>query len=272
MKKYFVLLFVLLITISAIIMGNRDSSTPSTSSGAGDNFVLVRGGTFRMGSANGDDDEKPVHSVTVSSFYISKYEVTQAEYEAVMEKNPSNTSHGIGDNSPVNQVSWNEAVEFCNKLSLKEELTPVYSGSGNNISMNVNANGYRLPTEAEWEYAARGGNSSLGYTYSGSNTIGNVAWYSSNSGKKVNPVGGKQANELGLYDMTGNVWEWCWDWYGNYSSGSQTDPTGKSSGSGRVDRGGSWYLNASYSRSAHRNNLPPSFRNRNIGFRLVRRP
>ncbi|MCK5153733.1 MAG: formylglycine-generating enzyme family protein [Spirochaetales bacterium] len=248
-------------------MGSRDSS----GSGPEDGFVLVRGGTFQMGSAD-ISNAKPVHSVTVSSFYMSKYEVTQGEYKAVMGSNPSDSGKGIGDKYPVNKVNWNEAVEYCNKLSRKEGLTPVYSGSGNNISMNINANGYRLPTEAEWEYAARGGNSSRGYTYSGSNTIGSVAWYKDNSGSKSHPVGQKQANEIGLYDMSGNVWEWCWDWYGSYSSGRQTDPTGKSSGSSRVFRGGSWGAGASGCRSADRGYYYPSDRGYFLGFRLVRRP
>ena len=130
---------------------------------------------------------------------------------------------------PVICVSWYDAVDYCNWLSRKDGLLPAYSRGGNSIQCNFSANGYRLPTEAEWEYAATGGSSSRGYTYSGSNTIGNVAWYSGNSGLKPHPVGGKQANELGLYDMSGNVWEWCWDWYGDYPSRSQTDPTGVSS-------------------------------------------
>lgn len=138
---------------TVIAMGNRESI--SSSGGPRDGFVLVRGGTFQMGSTSGREDEKPVHSVTVSSFYMSKYEVTQAEYKAVMGKNPSDTRYGIGDNYPVNNVSWYEAVEYCNKLSRKEGLTPVYSGSGDNIKLNINASGYRLPTEAEWEFAAR---------------------------------------------------------------------------------------------------------------------
>ncbi len=282
---------------STVAMGNRDSSSGS---GPEDDFVLVRGGTFQMGF-NEKDSAKPVHSVTVSSFYMSKYEVTQKEYEAVMGKNPSSTSYGIGDNYPVDKVSWYDAIEYCNKLSKKEGLTPVYtiiknridpnnSSSSDNlkwtVSSNINANGYRLPTEAEWEYAARGGN---GYTYAGSNTIGSVAWYWKNSGDntlsgdwdwdrvkenngKSHPVGGKQANELGLYDMTGNAYEWCWDWYGSYSSSRQTDPVGKSSGWGRVFRGGSWGDSASRCHSAHRYYSTPGSRTIGVGFRLVRHP
>jgi formylglycine-generating enzyme required for sulfatase activity len=233
-------------------------------------MVHVQGGTFQMGTTGGVSDEKPVHRVTLSDFYIGKYEVTQGEYKALMGKSPSDSSKGIGDNYPVNKVNWNEAVEYCNALSLKEGLTPVYSGSGNNVSCNFNANGYRLPTEAEWEYAARGGNSSRNYTYAGSNSLGNVGWYSENSGSKNHPVGQKQPNELGLYDMTGNVWEWCWDWYGSYSSGSQSDPEGTSAGTGRVGRGGCWLNIARFSRTARRSSSDPTSRNTYLGFRVVR--
>ncbi len=210
-------------------------------------MVLVEGGTFSMGSKSGNYDEKPVHSVTVSSFYMSKNEVTFEQYdefcEATGRVKPYDYGWGRGT-MPVINVSWYDAVEFCNWLSEQEGLTPVYSGSGDNISCNFDANGYRLPTEAEWEYAARGGNKSRGYKYSGSDNIDDVAWYIDNSGIKTHPVGQKKANELGLYDMSGNVYEWCWDWYGYYSSSSQTDPEGPSSGSYRVGRGGSWTGNA----------------------------
>ncbi|NUM72516.1 MAG: formylglycine-generating enzyme family protein, partial [Ignavibacteriaceae bacterium] len=152
----------------------------------------------------------------------------------------------------------------------KDGLQKVCSGSGDNITMNMNANGYRLPTEAEWEYAARGGSQSKGYTYSGSSNAGDIAWYDNNSGSKTHPVGQKQPNELGIYDMSGNVWEWCWDWYGDYSSESQTNPKGPSSGGGRVYRGGSWYFYAGRLRPAYRNYNYPDYRNNSLGFRLLR--
>jgi formylglycine-generating enzyme required for sulfatase activity len=232
------------------------------------NMAQVEGGTFQMGSTNGYDDQKPVHTVTVKSFYMGKYEVTQKEWTAVMGNNPSNFK---GDNLPVETVSWNEAVEYCNKLSLKEGLVPAYRGSENNITCDFSATGYRLPTEAEWEYAAKGGNKDyISYEYSGGNSIDSVAWHGGNSGNRTHPVGTKQANSLGLYDMSGNVWEWCWDWYGSYSGGSQADPRGASSGAGRVGRGGGWYDGAAYVRSADRSSTAPSYRDSDFGFRLVR--
>lgn len=230
-------------------------------------FVKVEGGTFMMGSNDGGSDEQPVHQVSVSSFYIGKYEVTQKEWLEVMGSNPSNFK---GDDLPVEQVSWYDAVDYCNKRSVKEGFTPCYSGSGTSISCNWNANGYRLPTEAEWEFAARGGTKSKGYTYSGSNDIGSVAWYDNNSGRNTHSVGRKSPNELGIYDMSGNVWEWCWDWYGTYSGTSQNNPTGSTSGSCRVLRGGSWNYYGGLCRVADRYGNGPVLRNYNLGLRVLR--
>ena len=217
------------------------------------NMVYVSGGTFTMGgtSEQGSDaksDEKPTHSVTLSSYYICKYEVTQALWRAVMGSNPSLDK---GDNLPVECVSWDDCQTFINRLN---------SYTGRN---------FRLPTEAEWEFAARGGNYSRHYKYSGSNYIGDVAWYDNNSGNRTHPVGSKQPNELGLYDMSGNVYEWCSDWYGSYSSYSQNDPTGPNSGSERVLRGGSWIFIARYCRSSIRSNYTPGYSNGYLGLRLV---
>jgi formylglycine-generating enzyme required for sulfatase activity len=231
-------------------------------------MVRVEGGTFQMGSTDGDSDEKPVHSVTVKSFYMGKYEVTQKEWVEIMGTNPS---YFKGDNLPVETVTWHEVIEYCNKRSLKEGLTPAYRGSGDSITCNFSASGYRLPTEAEWEYAAKGGDKDyLTLTYAGSNNVDAVGWYTDNSGGRTHPVGTKQPNSLGLYDMSGNVWEWCWDWKGDYPASARTDPTGPASGSYRVLRGGSWYNYARNLRSAFRNFDTPSYRHGDYGFRLVR--
>ena len=217
----------------------------------GVSFVMkrVEGGTFQMGSNDSEayGDEQPVHSVALSGYYMGETEVTQALWKAVMGSNPSNFK---GDNLPVAHVNWNDCQDFIRKLN---QLT----------GMN-----FRLPTEAEWEFAARGGNQSNGYTYAGSNNIGSVVWYDDNSGSKSHAVKGKSPNELGLYDMSGNVWEWCSDWYGDYGSGSQTDPIGPSSGSYRVLRGGGWNYYARGCRVSYRCRGDPGYRGDHIGFRL----
>ncbi|MCA0386885.1 MAG: bifunctional serine/threonine-protein kinase/formylglycine-generating enzyme family protein [Bacteroidetes bacterium] len=230
-------------------------------------MIVVEGGVFQMGSNDGQSDEKPVHFVTVGSFQIGKYEVTQELWESVMGSNPSNFK---GKRKPVEQASWYDAVQFCNKLSETEGLQKAYAGSGENIICDFNANGYRLPTEAEWEYAARGGNKSKGYTYIGSNNADEVAWYRDNTGRETHTVGGKQPNELGINDMSGNVGEWCWDWYSKYTSSSQTNPKGANSGSGRVSRGGSWCYEPEYCRVACRFFSAPMYGGTFIGFRLAR--
>ena len=232
---------------------------PAAGSGTGD-FVLkvkgvaypmvfVEGGTFKMGSDDSEAyrDEKPVHNVTLSSYCIGKYEVTQELWEAVMGSNPS---HFKGSRKPVEQVSWEDCQEFIRKLN------------------NLTGKSFKLPTEAQWEYAARGGKKSREYKYSGSNTIGDVAWYDGNSGNKTHDVGTKTSNELGLYDMTGNVWEWCSDWYGRYGSSSQTNPTGPSRGSDRVCRGGSWFYDAVNCRVSIRLINTRDNRNSDLGLRL----
>jgi len=238
------------------------------------NMVFVPGGTFTMGNiwSGGDSDEKPAHKVELDSFYIGKYEVTQKQYETVMGnvKNwPSN--FGVGDSYPAYYVSWIEAVEFCNKLSEIEGLTSCYAIDGIEVRCDFNANGYRLPTEAEWEYAARGGGRT-DRKWSGTNStnsMGNYAWYNSNSDFLINSVGAKKPNDLGIYDMSGNVWEWCWDWYGGYSSSEQTNPSGSSSGTVRVRRGGSYYISSNACRTANRSYDNPSDREF-LGFRVVR--
>ena len=239
-------------------------------------LIEVKGGSFQMGSTASDaeSNESPVHQVTLSDFAISKYEITFEQYDEYCDDTGVSKSSDRGwgrGTRPVIYVTWYDAAKFCNWLSGKDGLTPAYSISGTTVSWDDTANGWRLPTEAEWEYAARGGNASKGYLYAGSDNADEVGWYSSNSGRSTHPVGGKAPNELGLYDMSGNVWEWCWDWHGTYSSGSQSDPKGPASGSYRVDRGGSWYDSAGYLRSAFRGIGSPGNGNYNVGFRLVRR-
>ena len=229
------------------------SSQSFTVNGVSFDMMYVKGGTFTMGATSeqgseADSDEKPTHSVTLSSFYICKYEVTQALWKAVMGSNPSSFK---GDNLPVETVSWDDCQTFIRKLNAM---------TGKN---------FRLPTEAEWEFAARGGNNSRGYKYAGSNNIETVAWYDDNSGSKTHVVGTKSPNELGIYDMSGNVLEWCQDWKGSYSSASQTNPTGASSGSSRVLRGGSWDCRARFCRSSSRGSDTPGGRYYGYGLRLV---
>ena len=224
-----------------------------TVNGVSFEMVRVEGGTFRMGATSEQKDEawdreKPVHSVTLSGYYIGKTEVTQVLWEAVMGINPSRFK---GDYLPVENVSWDDCQEFIRKLN---------SMTGQN---------FRLPTEAEWEFACRGGNNSRGYKYSGSNNLGSVAWYDGNSGNKTHPVGTKAPNELGIYDMSGNVWEWCADWYGDYSSGAQTNPTGPYGGSNRVYRGGSWNYDVGRCRSSNRDFYYPWIRDIILGLRLA---
>jgi len=261
-------------------------------------MVQIPGGSFDMGDVKneGYSDEKPVHTVMLSAFKIGKYEVTQEQYQAVMGSNPSiySSSPASGEvqsKRPVEGVSWYDVIVFCNKLSIAEGLTPVYRINGstdpsswgsvptssnstwNSVTIVSGSTGYRLPTEAQWEYAAKGGNGSPGnYTYSGSNTIGDVAWYGYNSGSITHEVGTKQANVLGLYDMSGNVSEWCWDWYdGSYYSNSPTnDPQGASSGSSRVVRSGVFYISDRVMRSASRGDGYPDFRYSDVGIRLAR--
>jgi formylglycine-generating enzyme required for sulfatase activity len=215
-------------------------------------MVYVQGGTFTMGCTSEQSScrgrEKPAHQVTLSSFYIGKYEVTQAQWKAVMGSNPSYFEEY---DRPVENVSWDDVQDFIRKLNAQTGKR------------------YRLPTEAEWEYAARGGNQSKGYKYSGSNTLGNVAWYDGNSGSVTHSVGQKSPNELGIYDMSGNVREWCSDWFGNYLASAQSNPTGASSGFSRVVRGGSWGNYAGDWRVAYRDDFVPGFRHHILGFRLA---
>jgi len=233
--------------------GTGGANQSFTVNGVTFEMIFVQGGTFSMGctAEQGSDcnnREKPAHSVTVGNFSIGKFEVTQALWKAVMGSNPSSFK---GDNLPVENVSWDDAQEFCRKLS---------AATGKQ---------FRLPSEAEWEYSARGGARSKGFIYSGGNNLNIVGWFWDNSGKRTQSVGQKQANELGIYDMSGNVWEWCSDWYGVYTATPKRDPMGASSGSDRVIRGSSWIGAATGARVASRYDSTPGNRSSNFGFRLA---
>ena len=253
-------------------------------SNIGWDFVFVEGGTFAMGSETGEEDEKPVHSVTIDSFDKCIHQVTQSEYYSIMG---SISSYYKGQNLPVEWVTWYEAVEYCVRRSLAEGLTPCYRGSRDKgYTCNFKANGYRLPTEAEWEYAARGGvKCYLDTDFSGSDYITGVAWYND---AKTHDIMMKTPNELGIYDMTGNVCEWCWDWYGTYSSKPQSNPRGAVAGLYKVVRGvtctGRVFYNGTYIekfdtyRIDYRSYEPPDgvgsdnprYYENPLGFRVVR--
>ena len=257
-------------------------------------MVSIPAGTFIMGSPESEPDrdkDETQHSVKLSGFSISKYQVTQAQYREVMGAKEDRTTvdHGKGDNYPIYYINWYDAIVFCNKLSIKEGFDPVYSINGstnpakwgtipnssnakwNSVVIVEGSNGYRLPTEAQWEYACRAGTTTA---YNTGDTLSDTTgWYNSNSESKASEVGKKPANAWGLYDMHGNVWEWCWDWYDSsyYSDSPADDPLGgASSGTFRVGRGGSWGNSDKYLRSAYRCNITLYVRNGPIGLRPVR--
>lgn len=264
-------------------------------------FVYIPEGSFQMGSEAGSADNEPKHEVKISKgFFMGKYEVTQKEYSFIMGSNPSSFSSDAEEGEsqelrPVENMSWYDALVYCNKRSLAEGLTPCYTiknstapedwravptdsvSSGNEVICNWDANGYRLPTEAEWEYAARAGNDTTeALIWSGTDKeeeLENYAWYKINSENKTHEVGKRKANAYGLYDVTGNVWEWCWDWYGNkYDSQTESvsDPKGASSGDSRVFRGGSWSHVASRVSVSERGYYDPNGHSNFLGFRVVR--
>ncbi|MDD3143057.1 MAG: SUMF1/EgtB/PvdO family nonheme iron enzyme [Candidatus Cloacimonetes bacterium] len=254
------------------------------------NMVFLPGGSFTMGDTRGvgDVDELPTHSVILSPFYIGRCEVTQGEWQAVMGSNPA-SGYGVGDNYPVYSISFYSILKFCNLLSLSEGFTPVYSISGSTnpadwgtvptswnddwsaVVCDWTANGYRMPTEAEWEYAARGGTNTPDYLYAGSEDINAVAWYNGNNTPDgTKPVGTKATNGIGAYDFSGNVWEWCWDWNGDYSAAAQTNPTGPATGDYRIIRSGFFLNTADYCRVTKRYSAYVYDAGFYVGFRLGR--
>ena len=268
-------------------------------------MAFIQGGTFSMGctieqAPNCNPDEN-LDEVTLTDFYIGRYEITQGQWESVMGYTqaqmrdlccPNNTLYGLSSTNPIYYVSWYDVIVFCNRLSEQQGYTPcyysdlgytqVFGKSGTNWSLptmgavfrDIGAKGYRLPTEAEWEYAARGGSLSKGYKYSGGNVLSDVGWYDINSNNTTRAVGTKKANELGLFDMSGNVWEWCYDWYSSsyYSVSPPCSPLGPTSGLDRVLRGGSWYDDIIFARSACRNSISSFYRNFFLGLRVCRTP
>ena len=277
-----------------LIALGAESAETITMNGLVPEMVFIEGGTFTMGctpeqESGCRDDENPTHEVTVDSFYLGKYELTQGEWFSLFGENPSNFQN-CGDSCPVERVSWYDAIVYCNRLSVQEGFTPCYYSDStyNNIYGKIgdawelvndegvywlkSADGYRLPTEAEREFAARGGNLSQGFTYAGSNDLDEVAWYSGNSSSQSWPVGVKAPNELGLYDMSGNVWEWCWDWYSDtyYAESPDCQPMGPATSDKKVLRSGSWFHSENRCRSAFRFDRNSRDRLDFSGFRLSR--
>lgn len=257
MWRVILIIVAILVLLGITILINLDSK-PSIAevevNGVKFNMISVDGGTFTMGATSEqgsdyDSDEQPTHQVTLSDYYIGETEVTQELWEAVMGNNPSCFTGN--SRLPVEEVSWNDCQTFIQELN------------------RLTGKQFRLPTEAEWEFAARGGNYSNGYKYSGSNRIDDVAWYGGNSGYMTHEVATCTPNELGIYDMSGNVYEWCSDWYGDYSSSSQTDPSDPADGSCRVYRGGNWGGDATYCRVSNRDFCVPDYQGYSFGFRLV---
>ncbi len=242
------------------LLSNQWSDAPSqvktfTVNGVSFKMMPVQGGTFTMGAteeqSEAQSNERPAHEVTLSSFYMGETEVTQELWLAVMGTNPSSFTGDL--QRPVERVSWNDCQVFITQLNA------------------LTGQQFRLPTEAEWEFAARGGNLSHGFQYSGDNNIDMVAWYIGNSGNQTHPVASKKANELGLYDMSGNVWEWCQDWYDAdyYSNSPSNNPSGPETGFYRVDRGGCWFISAARCRVTYRGDCSPSNAYYNNGLRLA---
>ncbi len=276
MKKYFVsaslvLLFVFF-THAQKSKGVVVQSAPIDTT----KFVLVEGGTFKMGSNEPVEAcESPAHDVTVKSFYIGRTEVTFDDYDRYCNatKRDTVTARGFGrGNQPAITISWNDAVAYCNWLSGEFKLSKCYRIDSTGVKYLDTAKGFRLPTEAEWEFAARGGNKGKGTQYAGSTDLNETSWYRINSNGETKAGAQLKPNELGLYDMTGNVWEWVWDFYSDsyYKVSPSHNPKGPDTGAYRVMRGGAFYNYANYTRVYTRQNSYPSFMQNSVGFRVAR--
>ena len=281
MKKYSLLTVTVFFLSLSVFAQQKAKAKPHAKRAPIDTskFVLVEGGTFTMGTdqlIKGLEHEGPAHKVSVNSFYLAKTEMTFEDYDKFCNDTKRDTANCSGwgrGKKPVMNVSWFDAVHYCNWLSEKEKLSKCYLIDEKSLDVKYldTAKGYRLPTEAEWEFAAKGGNKSQGYLYSGSKDVNDVGWYAINS-QRTMPVAQKTANELGLYDMSGNVWEWCWDIYDwNYYKSSPSDNLkGAETGPYRVMRGGAFYNQATYLRTVTRQNSGIGFKQNSVGFRVAR--
>ncbi|GAB4488088.1 MAG: formylglycine-generating enzyme family protein [Saprospiraceae bacterium] len=269
-------------------------------------MIVVKGGSFFLGDTAGDADEKPVHRVYIDDFFIAKTETTLAQFKTFVESKGYRTDAELGEGSylwdslgwhkregvcwkhsetgnlrspeqgnyPVLHVSWNDAAHFCNWLSERAGFQKVYDFQEDSLKIDLTANGYRLPTEAEWEYAAAGGKPVKKGKYAGAGPLASLAWYSGNAARHPHAVGLKNPNALGIHDLSGNVWEWCHDWYdkGYYAKSREAkNPSGSVSGETRVLRGGAWNNSGKHLRIANRSNRYPDFRDGSVGFRVARR-
>lgn len=274
MKQTFILLFVL----ASIACNAQKTKAPKRAPIDTTKFVLVEGGTFKMGTDKAVEiHEGPVHDVTVKSFYLAKTEVTFDDIDKWLADTKRDTgtvpslNWGRGKMA-AHMTSWRTAVEYCNWLSEKEKLSKCYLINGKEVTYLDTAKGYRLPTEAEWEFAARGGNKAKGTLFAGSDNVDEVAWYKANSSEAPHQVAQKKPNELGLYDMNGNLWEWVWDLYDTYyyKYSEKSDPKGPATGDYHVTRGGAWYNYPNYTTIYTRQYNSPDFRQNSVGFRVAR--
>ncbi|WP_300566128.1 SUMF1/EgtB/PvdO family nonheme iron enzyme [Flavobacterium sp.] len=274
MTKKYLLTTVSIITLFLFSFTTKQSKNPMLQ------MLKIEGGTFWMGSSDdnkiAENDEQKKHEVKVNSFELNKLEVTVWEWKdyctKTKKKLPAKPMWGWNDNNPITNVTWIEAVNYCNWLSKQDGLKPAYTIAGPSFNCDFTANGYRLPTEAEWEFAAKGGTKSKNHIFAGSDDSNEVAWFIKNSTRKPHTVGTKMPNELGLYDMNGNVWEWCWDWYNKdyYKTEDGNNPQGPLRGEKKSVRGGSWDSQLNYLRTANRISTSPEKTNEFYGFRLAR--